>query len=329
MDFSKTTVVKPGLIGDNNAYWAMHFCSIIETLYDNNRMKVRFNSPLMGKHTPTMRNLVSLAGEGYFSLIKDQFRNFGLQNLLCHYLMSYEGREVLNTILINLSDYRNVDILANMSQFGVFISCRDFRSGTNFAVEHNPYLLGHENVFYNSVYNSLKFADLCILFRMRTNPNQESATLFGILGEVEGNNGQDLKRPAFWGRKGLYLSFGIGVNPKPKGEKRSNQFQLNDCTCQWVNAADGYKFVAIFESEHHLVTDYLDAIGTIEHLNKFGPNHPFLTHYPARHILNIVRDGWDKSVDILITELRRYLAPNELASLRTNPVIPFIPSFKH
>lgn len=44
MDFSKTTVVKPGLIGDNNAYWAMHFCSIIETLYDNNRMKVRFNS---------------------------------------------------------------------------------------------------------------------------------------------------------------------------------------------------------------------------------------------------------------------------------------------
>ncbi|MFW7232469.1 hypothetical protein ACMGG4_00200 [Citrobacter sp. BNK-40] len=69
-------------------------------------------------------SLVSLAGEGYFSLIKDQFRNFGLQNLLCHYLMSYEGREVLNTILINLSDYRNVDILANMSQFGVFISCR-------------------------------------------------------------------------------------------------------------------------------------------------------------------------------------------------------------
>lgn len=53
---------------------------------------------------------------------------------------------------------------------------------------------------------------------MRTNPNQESATLFGILGEVEGNNGQDLKRPAFWGRKGLYLSFGIGVNPKPKGK---------------------------------------------------------------------------------------------------------------
>lgn len=34
MDFSKTTVVKPGLIGDNNAYWAMHFCSIIETLSD-------------------------------------------------------------------------------------------------------------------------------------------------------------------------------------------------------------------------------------------------------------------------------------------------------
>lgn len=61
---------------------------------------------------------------------------------------------------------------------------------------------------------------------MRTNPNQESATLFGILGEVEGNNGQDLKRPAFWGRKGLYLSFGIGVNPKPKGKNVLINFSL-------------------------------------------------------------------------------------------------------
>lgn len=52
MDFSKTTVVKPGLIGDNNAYWAMHFCSIIETLYDNNRMKVR----LIPSHGETYTN---------------------------------------------------------------------------------------------------------------------------------------------------------------------------------------------------------------------------------------------------------------------------------
>nr|MDV2292518.1 hypothetical protein [Enterobacter asburiae] len=146
-----------------------------------------------------------------------------------------------------------------------------------------------------------------------------------VCGKKIGPDPRNFNQRVSLGRNDLL----IRTFPKPKGEKRSNQFQLNDCTCQWVNAADGYKFVAIFESEHHLVTDYLDAIGTIEHLNKFGPNHPFLTHYPARHILNIVRDGWDKSVDILITELRRYLAPNELASLGTNPVIPFIPSFKH
>ena len=94
--------------------------------------------------------------------------------------------------------------LANMSQFGVFISCRDFRSGTNFAVEHNPYLLGHENVFYNSVYNSLKFADPCILFRMKRIQPRISYFVWHSWRGSE-NNGQDLKRPAFWEGKVVFV----------------------------------------------------------------------------------------------------------------------------
>lgn len=187
-------IIKPGLHLNLNAYWAMHFCSILETLYDQKTMAHSFNRAYMEGVEPTLGNLAAKAGFAFFNEIKNALQNFGLQTLLCHFLTSEEGRPIFNDIVSKLSDLHNFDFVSKTQEYGVHISCKDFNSGLRFAQEYIPILLGYGKLQHQDVASKVAYADLCILLKQ----DDEN---YGILGEVEGNHGSELLLDSFWNRK--------------------------------------------------------------------------------------------------------------------------------
>ncbi|HGS5294557.1 TPA: hypothetical protein ACMDR2_003597 [Vibrio cholerae] len=311
-------IIKPGIHLDLNAYWAMHYCSILETLYEQKTMTHSFNRPYMDNVEPTLGNLASKAGFAFFNDIKQALQNFGLQALLCHYLTSEEGRPIFNDIVSKLSDLHSFDFMSNTQEYGVHISCRDFNSGLRFAQTFNPFLLGYGKLQHQDVAKKVAYADLCILLK-RDDEN------YGILGEVEGNHGHELLFDSFWNRKkGEYYSFGFGV--KQRTLKTPNIFtgkvepEPAHITGRWVGTELGWKYVVIVDSDHSIVQDFHNAIGTIQMFMTLGPQQRANYDSSLLPVLNLIKQNWDSHVLDLISKLRELLVSNKLATLGVNPL---------
>lgn len=311
-------ILKPGLHLNLNAYWAMHFCSIFETLYDQNTIAHSFNRPYMEGFEPTLGNLAAKAGFAFFNEIKNSLQNFGLQALLCHYLTSEEGKPIFNDIVSKLSDLHTFDFVSKTQQYGVHISCKDFNSGLRFAQAHNPFLLGYGKLHLQDVASKVAYADLCILLKQ----DDEN---YGILGEVEGNHGTDLLLDSFWNRKkGEYYSFGIGVKKRtfkiPSIITGSIELEPAQITGRWVATDLGWKYVIMIESDHSIVQDFHNAIGTIQMLMTLGPQQRAIYDSSLLPVLNLIKQNWDCHVLDLISNLRSLLVSNKFATFGVNPL---------
>jgi len=309
MNNSLVEIIKPRVHVDLNSYWAMHFCSIFETLYEHNTMQHGFRRDYMNNAEPTPRNLAARAGFGFFQQIQGTLQNFGLQVLLCHYLTSDEGSPLALNIISEISDLYQHDFVSSTKEYGVFVSGKDFHSGVRFLEEHNPTLLGYDRLLQEEAAQKVYYADLCILLK----GNERN---YGLLGEVEGNYGNRLFVNSFWEKKqGEYYSFGIGVR------KRSHKhMKPSYVTGEWVKTSYGYKYIIIIDSDNDIVKDFYDAVGTVSMLMTWGPEQRFNYDPSLRPILNIIKQGWDSHIIDLIANLRKFLISNKSATLGTNPL---------
>jgi hypothetical protein len=312
MNYETVEIIKPNIASDMNAYWAMHYCSLFETLYEHKTLEHSFQRPYFDDISPTLHNLMANAGFSFFQNIKQSMKNFGLQSLLCHYLTSREGSHVFFNIMTNLSNHYNYELSTN--DYGVFISCKDFASGSKFISENNPILLGYRNLSHSDAAQKVTYADLCFLFK------KEDRNL-AVLGEVEGNKGGELLLKSFWSKKkGDYYSFGIGVKKRSKKNYRTSYPEPSNITGEWINTEYGWKYIVIIESDHYLVDDFHSAIDTLQTLLTFGSNHkgnyvPYLIP-----ILNLIREYWNRDIIDLIKILRTFLISDKFATLGTNPL---------
>lgn len=322
MNHETIEIIKPGIYTDMNAYWAMHYCSILETLYEHKTIAHGFQKTYMVDVPPTLHNLVANADFSFFRDIKQSLKNFGLQSLLRHYLISSEGAPVFFDIMEKLTDHHNYDLLNNNYEYGVFISCKDFTSGMRFIEENNnPVLLGYEPMLYAEAGKLVTYADLCFLLK---NPNGNLA----ILGEVEGNKGGELLLNSFWSnKKGVYYSFGIGVKKKNRVGVLPEPSYI---TGKWVDTEHGWKYVIMIESDHSLIDDFHSAIDTMQTLLTMGPRQRGNYEPSLLPVLNLIKQNWNGDIVELISQLRQFLSSNKFASLGTNPlrakVIPSIVS---
>lgn len=267
---------------------------------------------------PTLGNLAAKAGFAFFNEIKNSLQNFGLQALLCHYLTSEEGKPIFNDIVSKLSDLHTFDFVSKTQQYGVHISCKDFNSGLRFAQAHNPFLLGYGKLHLQDVASKVAYADLCILLKQ----DDEN---YGILGEVEGNHGTDLLLDSFWNRKkGEYYSFGIGVKKRtfkiPSIITGSIELEPAQITGRWVATDLGWKYVIMIESDHSIVQDFHNAIGTIQMLMTLGPQQRAIYDSSLLPVLNLIKQNWDCHVLDLISNLRSLLVSNKFATFGVNPL---------
>ncbi|SFO39880.1 hypothetical protein SAMN03159304_03122 [Pseudomonas sp. NFACC24-1] len=317
MEKNTLEIIKPAVFVDMNSYWAMHFCSILETLYDQKTIEHGFQKSYMGDVFPSLRNLTSRAGFAFFNSIKMSVQNFGLQSLLCHYLTSAEGWPVFSNIMVNISNNYNYDFMGLSTQYGVFISGKDFQSGSKFISDNNPELLGYNSMTHAEAAEKVAYADLCFLLR-----GEERN--FAVLGEVEGNHGQQLVSGGYWEKKnGLYYSFGIGVRRRNQDLSQALSGQQKNppvITGGWVNTSVGNKYVVMIDSDHSVVQDFYNAVGTIQLFMTMGADQranydPVL--YP---ILNVIKQNWDGHILDLLQYLRGMLKSNEAATLGVNPL---------
>lgn len=288
-------------------------------------MAYGFQHGYMNDIEPTLGNLVARSGFSFFFQIKGALQNFGLQSLLCHYLTSDEGWPIFNDIVAKISDLYSYDFMGKTQEYGIFVSGKDFRNGEQFINEHNPVLLGYDQLQYRDAVEKVSYADLCILLKSNTHN-------IGLLGEVEGNNGGELLLKSFWAKKkGEYYSFGIGVNQRSTKTMNissyDNYIAQPIITGQWVKTECGWKYVVVIESDHSIVSDFHDAIGTIQTLMTLG--HQQRANYDPSLIpvLSLIKRCWDSNIVDLIAELRSMLISNATSTLGINPLpSKFVPS---
>lgn len=311
MSSSLVKLIQPSIIGDLKSYWAMHFCSLLETLYEHKQLEFNFQKSINQESPRTLASLVGATERGFFARIRENVQNWGLQYFLCHYLMSRDGRGVFHELISNISNNYNFDLLKNFHSYGVFVCGIDSYSGEFFLKTNNASMFGYTDITIQNVYEDIKYVDLCILIRRTQGDLNDSA----LLGEIEGNKGSKLLGSSFWGRKSSVCLFGIGV-----------QQGANDLSVQNIQTGSGIKTIITLGSQHSIIDDFHATIGMMEIFLSMNHNHKVFMIPGQTDIVEIIRQHWEQPVEILIEELRCLIQSVDSASLGTNPLtIPSVP----
>lgn len=297
-------LIEPALIGDVKSYWAMHFCAVLETLYEHKNLEFNFQKFSYGQ-PQTLSNFVGTIERGFFARIRENVRNWGLQYFLCHYLMCNEGYGVFKTLIDNISDNHNIDLLRNFHSYGVFVCGIDSYSGDSFLKTTKAGILGYNDKTIQNVWEDIKYVDLCILIKRNEGDLLDTA----LLGEVEGNKASKLSRSGFWDKKSSVCLFGIGV-----------QQGWKDIEVQNVRTNSGIKSIVSLGSDFSVIDDFQAAIGMMETFLTLNPHHK-VSRIPGQiDVIDIIRCYWSRPITSLIEELRTMIHKVDSAELGTNPL---------
>lgn len=298
-------IIEPALINDPKSYWAMHFCSIIEALYEHKQLEFNMQKSISFNQPKTLANFVGSTEQGFFARMRESLQNWGLQYFLCHYLASNEGVNLFKGIINHISNNYDFDLLRNFHSYGVFVCGFDSYSGAAFLQNTDAAIFGYTDRNIANVWEDIKYVDLCILIRRYEGDTKNTA----LLGEVEGNKGSKLFGSSFWDKKSSMCLFGIGIK---KG--------ASIITIQNVQLENSVKTVAILGSEHSVIDDYHAAIGVMEIFLSINRNHKITTLLGQSEIIEIIRSHWFKPVEELIQVLRSFIRRVEGAAIGVNPI---------
>ena len=311
MSSNLVRLIEPAIIGDLKSYWAMHFCSVLETLYEHKQLEFNLQKTIPQHQPKALSNFVGATETGFFARIRENVNNWGLQYFLCHYLMSFEGQSVFKALVDEVSNNYDFDLLQEIESYGVFVCGIDSHSGEHFLKNTNARIFGYTEKTIQNVWEDIKYVDLCILIKRQSNNILDSA----LLGEVEGNKAPKLLGSSFWGKKSSLCLFGIGVK---QGE--SNTAIYN------VRYGDGVKTVITLGSNFAVIDDFQAAIGMMEVFLSMNHQHKVFTIPGQSDVVEIIRQYWYLPIDELINQLRSLIRRVETATMGTNALtIPTVP----
>ncbi|WP_421341634.1 hypothetical protein [Aeromonas veronii] len=311
MSSSVVKIIEPALIGDLKSYWAMHFCAVLEVLYEHKNLEFNFQKTIPYKLPKTLASFVGISERGFFARIRENVRNWGLQYFLCHYLMSAEGYNVFKVLADNISNNYNFDLLRNIRSYGVFVCGIDSYSGSIFLQNTNAGILGYNEKTISNVWEDIKYVDLCILIERNEGDLLDTA----ILGEVEGNKALKLFGSSYWGKKSSVCLFGIGV------QQGSKYIEIHN-----FRTESGIKSIVSLGSNFAVIDDFQSAIGLMEIFLSLNHQHKVFTIPGQSDVVEIIRQHWNQPIENLIAVLRGMINRVDSASLGTNPLtIPSVP----
>lgn len=303
MPSSLVRLIEPAIIGNLKSYWSMHFCSVLETLYEHKQLEYNIQKTIPEDQPKTLSNFVGATEAGFFARIRESVNNWGLQYFLCHYLMSHEGSGIFNAIVEQISNNYNYNLFQDIESYGVFVCGIDSYSGEHFLKYTDAGILGYTNKTIQNVWNDIKYVDLCILIKRQSDSILDTA----LLGEVEGNKAPRLLGSSFWGKKSSLCLFGIGV-----------QRGVTDVAIYNVKHGDGIKAVITLGSNFSVIDDFHATIGIMEIFLSMNHQHKVYTIPGQNDVVEMIRDYWSKPITDLIQELRAMIRNVDIASIGTN-----------
>lgn len=305
MNYNIGQVISPSIISDSKSYWAMHFCSVLEALYEHKQLEFNIQNMIPFSEPKTLANFVGASEQVFFARMRESVKNWGLQYFLCHYLASNEGAGLFKVIIDNVSNNYNFDLFRNYHSYGVFVCGIDSYSGAEFLRTTNAGIFGYTDKNIQNVWEDIKYVDLCILIKRFEGDTLDSA----LLGEVEGNKGNKLLTGTGWEKKSSMCLFGIGV------KQNGAEISIHN-----VKLENSIKTIAILGSEHSVIDDFHVAVGTMELFLSYNRDHKVMVIPGQREVLDIIREYWFQPVDQLISVLRLFIVRANGASLGINPI---------
>lgn len=283
------------IIKDSTQYWAMHFCSILETLYYHNTLQYSFNNKEFNSNEKkTLCNLRGFFGINFFESLRGYLYNWGLQYLLCYYLISDVGKNILIDLVDKILAFNGYDhITYNKSTIEIFVSGADSNKSIDELKKEKAFVLGYKEESYDTIsdlYHKIKDTDLCILIE----PDFMEYKL-AIFGEVEGNKSYKLLQDNFWSKKSPCCRFGIGVNCT------KNEAVGNITTEYYETLYGDEKIVVLYiDSKFDVINDFHSAINIMQLLFINGPLFELPIDDSLKNIISLIKENWFSPVKDLI-----------------------------
>ncbi len=284
---------------DTDSYWAAFYCSILKTIrYQKNLAHGWGSSSSLQDYKGELRE------SGFFKVMKNTVINHAFEYVMADFLKTNSGIIYFKELCASvLSDYDiNGFEIELMNIFKVGTDSELFNANKNYNNADVLMLLpGGIKAKPTSVikgYNiidTLKFSDLFIMIS-----NGEET--IGFVGEVEGNHGEALYLESYYQKNKLkdkYCTFGISVSDKKthSGSSLKESITLN-------RSESVGRWILNFSKSNYYIKDYHHAIENLQNLieGHLGYMSAIADAGHAR-VLDIVRQGWKKNVEELISQL--------------------------
>lgn len=314
-DMNNTQVIKPAIISDLLSYWAMHFCSVIETLYEHKQLKYDFRSVVPGHTVMTFASYIGTLPQSAFENMSSYIRNWGMQYLMAHYLTTSSGKEIVNSLINTLIED---DIaLRNVSQgiynYGVYVTGSDSYVSSqvisNIFSAMNAVVYGFNPDEIFLIKRNVNQVDLSIAVDAYNSVKGVYET-FLLFGEVEGNYGARVTKNNFWMKKSQYCHFGIGV----LDVEEPLHIVKRPVNNRWVPCL-------MIGSDYHVLKDFHRAMGIIELITTKGRNGlAQIKEDSINYILEVILDHYHHPIEVLINKLRSLIVKDDAASLGVQEV---------
>ncbi|MBI6529976.1 MULTISPECIES: hypothetical protein [Morganellaceae] len=302
--------IEPKFINNTTSYWAMFYAAIFKALsYQTNMLH-----PL-GEQSPKSHRGDLSTPSNYLARISSNLQNHAFEYLMIDLLCSEYGSTTRDILVNNLLfQYGITDFeykYLNLYKMGKDSIHHKLQLDNSFDVKVitpiNPKFLGSSKNKYqaftypiHTAFNNFPYSDLLLIV------SDGKKHTYGFLGEIEGNNGQQLFRKGYWGAgKGDYATFAMGISPKKSLKIDGHKHQLSNSIVLFSD--ENNRLILNYSNFSPFAKDYFKAINNMElffngqtkHLSKEDKGHEY--------IIDLIKYNWDQPSGYIIELLSQHV----------------------
>ncbi|MBS4430485.1 hypothetical protein E2566_08205 [Pectobacterium punjabense] len=302
-----TIIVKPRVINEAISYWAMFYCAVLKTIYNQKNLKFNFDNGSLESYRGKLKH-----PSNFFNQMKSAVSNHGFEYLMIDYLRSIDGIDITKKLLDRLLNKRGITnfeyLFMNIYKVGSDSKLQDIIEkyddiSVKIFVPHNNYKAFTKKNEAGFTYNIGNIGKTFIHSDLLMLISDGKKHTYGFVGEVEGLHGENLFTPKYWaGTKAKYSSFAIGASERKKKiediEVKNNILISEDF--------EGREILH-FSNANQFVKDFKLALSNIELcLNGHFSN---ISHSDESHakIFKFISDGWSKPLNETIIKLESFI----------------------
>ena len=293
--------INQGLITNNDEYWAMHFCSVLETFYYHKTLEYSFNHTAFDNTMKSLCNFKGLFETGFLFKLRNNLENWGLQYLLCYYLKSDIGKEILTLLIDEVIQSNGYYFSYDQSSVEIFVTGEDSNKCRciDKITRENTLVFGFEDQKIEHLWNSINHTDLCIII---SPIGLDNINKLAIIGEVEGHSKtKNMLGNSFWVKQPTACRFGIGIKWEEDGIS-IQRFKTID---------NGIKVIVQIGTKAYIIHDFHESITVIQILFYYGYNSKFTVPKGSEYIVSLIKDYWTKPVLDLIGMLTNMITKTD------------------